>query len=92
MGLATLHQLRGRVGRLGLKSWCYLFTNNKKNNRLESFTQTMSGFEIAKLDLKFRNSGDILDGTIQSGMQFKWLDLAEDEHIVKVAKERVKRL
>jgi len=90
LGLATLHQLRGRVGRLGLKSWCYLFTNNKKNGRLESFTETKSGFEIAKLDLKFRNSGDILDGTVQSGIQFKWLDLAEDEHIVKVAKERVK--
>ena len=92
LGLATLHQLRGRVGRLGLKSYCYLFTNNKKNERLRSFTQTMSGFEIAKLDLQFRNSGDILDGTIQSGMQFKWLNLAEDEHIVKVAKERVKML
>ncbi len=92
LGLATLHQLRGRVGRLGLKSWCYLFTNNKKNGRLSSFTQTMSGFEIAKLDLKFRNSGDIVDGTIQSGMQFKWLDLAEDEHIVKVAKERANSL
>ena len=90
LGLATLHQLRGRVGRLGLKSWCYLFTNNKKNGRLESFTQTQSGFEIAKLDLKFRNSGDILDGTVQSGMQFKWLDLAEDERIVQVAKGRVK--
>jgi ATP-dependent DNA helicase RecG len=90
LGLATLHQLRGRVGRLGLKSWCYLFTNNKKSERLKSFTQTMSGFEIAKLDLKFRNSGDIVDGTIQSGMQFKWLDLGEDEHIVKVAKDRVK--
>ncbi len=90
LGLATLHQLRGRVGRLGLKSWCYLFTNNKKNGRLESFTQTESGFEIAKLDLKFRNSGDILDGTVQSGMQFKWLDLAEDERIVQVAKGRVK--
>ena len=92
LGLATLHQLRGRVGRLGLKSWCYLFTNNKKNNRLKSFTQTESGFEIAKLDLKFRNSGDILDGTIQSGMQFKWLSLADDEHIVKVAKERLATL
>jgi len=92
LGLATLHQLRGRVGRLGLKSWCYLFTNNKKNNRLASFTQTESGFEIAKLDLQFRNSGDILDGTIQSGMQFKWLNLGEDEHIVKVAKERVGNL
>lgn len=89
LGLATLHQLRGRVGRLGLKSWCYLFTNDKKNNRLKAFTQTLSGFEIAKLDLQFRNSGDILDGTIQSGLQFKWLNLAEDEHIVKVAKSRV---
>ncbi len=89
LGLATLHQLRGRVGRLGLKSYCYLFTNNKKNGRLSSFTQTTSGFEIAKLDLQFRNSGDILDGTIQSGMQFKWLNLAEDEHIVHVAKQRI---
>ncbi|CAA6813562.1 MAG: ATP-dependent DNA helicase RecG (EC [uncultured Sulfurovum sp.] len=92
LGLATLHQLRGRVGRLGLKSWCYLFTKNKKNERLKSFSQTMSGFEIAKLDLQFRNSGDILDGTIQSGMQFKWLNLGEDEHIVKVAKNRVANL
>ena len=92
LGLATLHQLRGRVGRLGLKSYCYLFTNDKNNKRLQSFTQTMSGFEIAKLDLMFRKSGDILDGTIQSGMQFKWLNLAKDEHIVKVAKERVKML
>jgi len=92
LGLATLHQLRGRVGRLGLKSWCYLFTNDKDNGRLHSFTKTMSGFEIAKLDLRFRKSGDILDGTIQSGLQFKWLNLADDEHIVKVAKERVGRI
>ena len=90
LGLATLHQLRGRVGRLGLKSWCYLFTNNPKNSRLHSFAQTMSGFEIARLDLKFRKSGDILDGTIQSGLQFKWLDLAEDEEIISVAKSRLK--
>jgi ATP-dependent DNA helicase RecG len=92
LGLATLHQLRGRVGRLGLKSWCYLFTNDTKNGRLRSFSKIISGFEIAKLDLKFRKSGDILDGTIQSGLQFKWLDLAEDEEIVKVAKRRVARL
>lgn len=89
LGLATLHQLRGRVGRLGLKSWCYLFTNDKDNARLHSFSQTTSGFEIAKLDLKFRKSGDILDGTMQSGLQFKWLDLAEDEQIIKVAKQRL---
>jgi ATP-dependent DNA helicase RecG len=89
LGLATLHQLRGRVGRVGLKSWCYLFTKDKGNGRLQAFTKTTSGFEIAKLDLKYRKSGDILDGTIQSGLQFKWLDLAEDEVIIYKAKVRI---
>ncbi len=90
LGLATLHQLRGRVGRNGLKSWCYLYSNKKENFRLQQFTQTTNGFDIAKLDLKFRDSGDILDGTIQSGQKFKWLDMAEDEEIVAYAKTRVK--
>ena len=90
LGLATLHQLRGRVGRNGLKSWCYLYSNSSNNFRLEQFTKTTNGFDIAKLDLKFRDSGDILDGTIQSGQRFKWLDMAEDEEIVAYAKLRVK--
>jgi len=81
LGLATLHQLRGRVGRNGLKSWCYLYSNTTNNARLEQFSQTNNGFDIAKLDLKFRNSGDILDGSIQSGQRFRWLDLGEDEEI-----------
>ena len=90
LGLATLHQLRGRVGRNGLKSWCYLYSNTADNFRLKQFSQTTNGFDIAKLDLKFRDSGDILDGTIQSGQRFKWLDMGEDEEIVAYAKERVK--
>jgi len=90
LGLATLHQLRGRVGRNGLKSWCYLYSNFKASERLTQFTQTTNGFDIAKLDLKFRDSGDILDGTIQSGQKFKWLDMGEDEDIVMVAKKRVR--
>ncbi len=90
LGLATLHQLRGRVGRNGLKSWCYLYSNRENNARLEQFTQTTNGFDIAKLDLKFRDSGDILDGTIQSGQRFKWLDMGEDEEIVRYAKLRMK--
>jgi len=92
LGLATLHQLRGRVGRNGLKSWCYLFSNTSNNFRLEQFTKTTNGFDIAKLDLKFRDSGDILDGTIQSGQRFKWLDMAEDEEIVASATVRVKSI
>jgi ATP-dependent DNA helicase RecG len=89
LGLATLHQLRGRVGRLGLESWCYLFTKSNESSRLKAFAQTDSGFDIAKLDLKFRDSGDILDGTMQSGQKFKWLDMAEDEDIIAKAIERV---
>jgi ATP-dependent DNA helicase RecG len=89
LGLATLHQLRGRVGRNGLKSWCYLYSNSAENFRLEQFSRTNNGFDIAKLDLKFRDSGDILDGTIQSGQKFKWLDMADDEEIVIRAKNRL---
>ncbi|MBN2249097.1 MAG: ATP-dependent DNA helicase RecG, partial [Campylobacterales bacterium] len=89
LGLATLHQLRGRVGRNGLKSWCYLYSNAPANERLVQFSQTTNGFDIAKLDLKFRNSGDILDGTIQSGQKFRWLDMAEDEAVVAAAQRRV---
>ena len=91
-GLATLHQLRGRVGRQGLESFCYLYTNAKTPpKRLQEFSNTLDGFKIAMLDLKYRNSGDLLDGTIQSGKAFKWLDLSEDEEIIKEAKERIKK-
>jgi len=89
LGLATLHQLRGRVGRNGLKSWCYLYSNFKASQRLLEFTQTTNGFDIAKLDLKFRDSGDILDGTIQSGQKFKWLDMGEDEEVIERSKNRL---
>lgn len=86
LGLSTLHQLRGRVSRTGLKGYCYLYTNQKKSQRLEKFVNTTSGFEIANLDLKFRKSGDLLKGVNQSGSQFKWVDLAEDVEIVQEVK------
>jgi len=83
LGLSTLHQLRGRVSRTGLKGYCFLYTNKNSSERLEKFTQTTSGFDIANLDLKYRKSGDLLKGSSQSGKQFRWIDLAEDERIVK---------
>jgi ATP-dependent DNA helicase RecG len=89
LGLATLHQLRGRVGRLGLDSYCYLFSNSDKSPRLDAFTHTSNGFDIAKLDLKFRDGGDILDGTMQSGQKFRWLDMAEDEDVIRQAQARI---
>jgi ATP-dependent DNA helicase RecG len=88
LGLSTLHQLRGRVSRTGLQGYCYLYTNKSgKNERLESFSRCTSGFEIAALDLKFRSSGDLLEGSIQSGKKFRWADIGEDEEIVKEVKE-----
>ena len=86
LGLSTLHQLRGRVSRTGLKGYCFLYTNQNSSERLDRFTQTTSGFDIANLDLKFRKSGDLLKGSSQSGKQFKWIDLAEDEEIVQQVK------
>jgi ATP-dependent DNA helicase RecG len=86
LGLSTLHQLRGRVSRTGLKGYCFLYTNQTSSPRLDEFSKTTSGFDIANLDLKYRKSGDLLKGDTQSGKQFRWVDLAEDEKIVNMVK------
>ncbi len=65
-GLAGLHQLRGRVGRSNLQSYCILCSEDEENPRLEVMCKTTNGFEIAEEDLKLRGTGDFL-GTKQSG-------------------------
>lgn len=87
LGLATLHQLRGRVSRTGLKGYCYFFTKSEKSQRLNELTHTINGFEVAELDLKYRQAGDILSGIIQSGKSFNWFDMIEDEEILREAKK-----
>ncbi len=82
LGLSTLHQLRGRVSRTGLKGYCFLYTNVDKSKRLEDFSVTPSGFDIAKLDLAYRKSGDLLSGNEQSGESFRYVNMAEDEEII----------
>ncbi|MEA1920348.1 MAG: ATP-dependent DNA helicase RecG [Campylobacterota bacterium] len=89
LGLSTLHQLRGRVSRNGLKGYCYLFSHQKSSERLEAFVKTTNGFDIAALDLKFRQSGDLLKGDIQSGKRFVWVDMGEDEAIVRDVKSHL---
>ena len=87
LGLATLHQLRGRVSRTGLKSTCYLYTKLKEiPSRLKEFANTLDGFEIAELDLKNRLSGDFLDGFMQHGNEFKFFNFSSDEAILQKAK------
>ena len=89
LGLATLHQLRGRVSRNGLKGYCFLYTqssgdqSNGNNERLKDFARQSSGFEIARLDLAYRKSGDLLSGDKQSGENLVYADLAQDENILK---------
>lgn len=92
LGLASLHQLRGRVSRNGLKGYCYLYTHNVKNERINRFSQTLSGFDIAELDLEYRNGGDLLDGTLQSGAQFQYFDFATDSAILKEANDLIASL
>ena len=88
LGLATLHQLRGRVGRNGGEGWCFLFTKLKNPpGRLREFCATTDGFKIAQIDLKNRQSGDILDGTLQHGATFEYYDY--DEEITRLARSRV---
>lgn len=65
-GLATLHQLRGRVGRNSLQSYCVLICEDEKNSRVQVMCDTNDGFKIAEADLEQRGSGDLL-GTSQSG-------------------------
>ena len=67
-GLAGLHQLRGRVGRSNLQSYCILRSSDEENPRLAAMLKTTNGFEIAEEDLKLRGTGDFL-GTRQSGIE-----------------------
>ena len=87
-GVSQLHQLRGRVGRGGNASVCLLHTTAADNTpsfrRITQIAQTSSGFELAELDLRQRQEGDIL-GTMQSGTHrtLRLLNLADDQDIVE---------
>src|SRR4030095_9835786 len=89
-GLSQLHQLRGRVGRGGEKSYCILLTGNGLGNegrqRISIMTTTNSGFVIAEKDLELRGPGDI-EGTRQSGvLNFKLASIVQDRPLLEVAR------
>lgn len=85
-GLSALHQLRGRVGRNDLQSYCILISDFEKE-RLSILTETTDGFKISEEDFKLRGSGDLF-GVRQSGdMQFQIADLKKDFSILMHAKE-----
>ena len=67
-GLAQLHQLRGRVGRGSVASYCYLLTSgeNRPSKRLQELEKSTDGFHLAEIDLKMRGPGEIY-GSLQHG-------------------------
>ena len=88
-GLAQLHQLRGRIGRGGHKSYCILIPSTDEPEAMEKLKvmeATTNGFEIAEADLRLRGPGDLL-GTAQSGLPpLKLGDLFRDADLMKLAR------
>jgi ATP-dependent DNA helicase RecG len=89
-GLAQLHQLRGRVGRGGAKSYCILMTGGRisanAEERLAAMVRTQDGFELAELDLELRGPGEFF-GTRQAGLpDFRVANLVRDRKLLELAK------
>ena len=92
LGLAQLHQLRGRIGRGEIQSCCVLMyhlpLSDTAQKRLSVMRKTNDGFEISKYDLELRGPGELL-GTRQTGLQqLKVADLVRDRDLL----EKVERL
>ena len=89
-GLAQLHQLRGRVGRSNVQSYCIFMMNNasdKAKERLDILVNSNDGFEIASEDMRLRGPGDIF-GIRQSGdVIFNIGDIYQDSELIMWAKE-----
>ena len=88
-GLPQLHQLRGRVGRCSLQSYCIICTSSKSQetrNRLSIMTETNDGFVIAEKDLQIRGPGEFL-GVRQSGLPDLIIsDIVKDSKILELAR------
>jgi ATP-dependent DNA helicase RecG len=96
LGLAQLHQLRGRVGRGRVESFCLLLfhapLSAAARERLEILRRETSGFAIADADLRMRGAGEVL-GTRQAGLaEFRLADPLRDKSLVAAAQSAAERI
>lgn len=92
-GLATLHQLRGRVGRSSLQSWCFLVYSPtltvQAAERLKAMRDTTDGFVLSEKDAVLRGTGDIL-GTKQSGEStLRFASIETDKDLLEAARSEI---
>ena len=88
-GIAQLHQLRGRVGRSTLPSWCYLLgepTTPDGTARLEAVAGSTDGFALAETDLELRGEGTILGARQQGRSDLRLARLSRDREVLEVAR------
>jgi ATP-dependent DNA helicase RecG len=88
-GIAQLHQLRGRVGRSALPSWCYLLGDaptEEAGERLAALERTTDGFELAEVDLDLRGEGTILGARQQGRSDLRLARLRRDRDLLDAAR------
>ena len=92
-GLATLHQLRGRVGRGSLAGQCFVIAQGAGRKRgkspamerLEALEKTDDGFSLAEMDLRLRHEGEILGLRQHGGVTLRFIDLDADSDLIESA-------
>jgi len=90
-GLSQLHQLRGRVGRGGDQSFCYLLYSEKISEdglkRINAMVKYIDGFKLSEIDLEMRGPGDFF-GTRQSGLpDLKFSNIVKDTDLLLLARQ-----
>jgi ATP-dependent DNA helicase RecG len=80
-GLASLHQIRGRIGRGTIQSVCYLVGvayTQSAINRMDAITSTLDGWSLSKADLKNRGAGTLLHDSQSGSSDFRYADLVDN--------------
>ena len=90
-GLSTLHQLRGRVGRNNMQSYCFLISD-KNAKRLKIMEEVNDGYKISEEDFKLRGEGDLFGNKQSGAINFKLSDIRRDYELLLKVKNDVREL